>query len=353
MSDPLTGQLNAATSLAGRVRETGRGLAATAAKTAVLAGVAGAAGLAYGSWEKNQFGVRHEELAILPEGAEPLRILHLSDIHFIPGQRKKADWLRSLDELHPDLVVNTGDNLSHRDAIDPLLDALQPLLNRPGVFVPGSNDYFAPRLKSPLAYFAGPSRQRKEPVALDWPRLRAGFGMSGWVDLTNRNQSLVFNRMRFDFSGMDDPHIQREKFTGWPQGTAGTAPSLRIGVVHVSAGPGHPHRGGRGTDPLRPHPWRPGLHPRLRRARVQLRSAHLAGPRPARLGEQGTHDAGQRLRRNRHLPLRALPHRLPPGGRGAGPDGTRGLTSRSCVLSSCGFRASVPTTAEHATSRTG
>ena len=234
MGDPLTGQLNAATSFAGRVRETGRGLAAGAVKTAVLAGVAGAAGLAYGSWEKNQFGVRHEELAILPEGAEPFRILHLSDIHFIPGQRKKAEWLRSLDELNPDLVVNTGDNLSHRDAIDPLLDALKPLLNRPGVFVPGSNDYFAPRLKSPLAYFAGPSRQRKEPVALDWPRLRAGFGMSGWVDLTNRNQSLVFNRMRFDFSGMDDPHIEREKFTGWPQGiAAGAAPSLRVGVVHA------------------------------------------------------------------------------------------------------------------------
>ncbi|MFJ3958309.1 metallophosphoesterase [Arthrobacter sp. NPDC090010] len=221
-------------SLAGRVRDTGRGLAAGAAKTAVLAGVAGAAGLVYGSWEKNQFGVRHEKLAILPEGAAPFRILHLSDIHFIPGQTKKAEWLRSLTEHEPDLVVNTGDNLSHRDAIDPLLDALRPLLEYPGVFVPGSNDYFAPRLKSPLGYFAGPSRQRKAPPKLDWPKLRSGFGMAGWVDLSNRNQSLVFNRMRFDFSGMDDPHLDLERFTGWPQGSASsTAPSLRIGVVHA------------------------------------------------------------------------------------------------------------------------
>ncbi|MDP5227595.1 MULTISPECIES: metallophosphoesterase [Arthrobacter] len=220
--------------MASRVRDTGRGFAAGAAKTALLLGAAGAAGLAYGSWEKDQFGVRREKLAILPESSAPFRILHLSDIHFVPGQTKKAEWLRSLDAHEPDLVVNTGDNLSHKDAIDPLLDALRPLLERPGVFVAGSNDYYGPRMKSPLSYFSGPSRQKPKPVELDWPKLRSGFGMAGWVDLNNRNQSLVFNRMRFDFTGMDDPHLKRERFAGWPQGSASTtAPSVRIGVVHA------------------------------------------------------------------------------------------------------------------------
>ena len=49
-------------------------------------------------------------------------------------------------------MVNTGDNLAHVDALPPLLDALGPLLDVPGVFVLGSNDYFAPILRNPLWY---------------------------------------------------------------------------------------------------------------------------------------------------------------------------------------------------------
>ena len=33
----------------------------------------------------------------------------------------------SLDALEPDLVVNTGDSIAHRDAVQPFLDALGPL----------------------------------------------------------------------------------------------------------------------------------------------------------------------------------------------------------------------------------
>ncbi|KRE79421.1 metallophosphoesterase [Arthrobacter sp. Soil763] len=217
--------------LASRARSIGRGFAVTAAATAA----AGAAAAGYGLWEKNQFELREETLAILPPGYGPLRVLHLSDIHFVPGQHKKADWLRSLAALEPDLVVNTGDNLSHAKAIDPVLEALQPLMQFPGVFVPGSNDYFAPRLKNPASYLLGPSKSRPDPVQLDWPRLRAGFGMSGWVDLTNRCQSLIIRGLRIDFSGVDDPHLRLERYAGWPRGTKGqdAKPHLRIAVAHA------------------------------------------------------------------------------------------------------------------------
>jgi len=217
--------------LAGRVRDFGRGLAVTAA----VGATAGAAATAYGWWEKDQFTLREETLPILPTGSAPMRVLHLSDIHFVPGQSKKAAWLRSLADVKPDLVVNTGDNLSHPKAIDPLLEALRPLLALPGVFVPGSNDYYAPTLKNPLSYFQGPSRLRKDPIKLDWPRLRSGFGMSGWIDLTNRNQSVPLNGVRLDFSGVDDPHLKRERYAGWPRGTAGQdkRPHLRVAVIHA------------------------------------------------------------------------------------------------------------------------
>ena len=110
--------------LASRVRSIGRGFA-------VGAGAGAAAGMAafgYGLWEKNQFVLREETLAILPPGRDPFRILHLSDIHFVPGQKKKADWLGSLADLRPDLVVNTGDNMSHLKAVEPVLEALRPLV---------------------------------------------------------------------------------------------------------------------------------------------------------------------------------------------------------------------------------
>ena len=217
--------------LASRVRSIGRGFAVTAGAGAVAA----LAATGYGLWEKNQFVVREESLPILPPGRDPFRILHLSDIHFVPGQKAKAAWLYSLAGLKPDLVVNTGDNLSHPKAVDPLLRALAPLLEFPGVFVPGSNDYYAPRLKNPASYLLGPSKAKEDEEELDWPRLRSGFGMGGWVDLTNRHQSIVLKGMRFDFSGVDDPHLKRERYAGWPRGTRGqdATEHLRVAVIHA------------------------------------------------------------------------------------------------------------------------
>ena len=69
----------------------------------------------------------------------------------------KREWVRSLAALEPDFVVDTGDNLAHRDAVPEVLDSLGPLLDRPGAFVLGSNDYYSPVLKNPLRYLAGAS----------------------------------------------------------------------------------------------------------------------------------------------------------------------------------------------------
>ncbi|MET4002262.1 putative MPP superfamily phosphohydrolase [Arthrobacter sp. UYCu511] len=205
-----------------------------------LAVAAGVGAVAYGSLiERNWFALREEQLAILPPGSAPFTVLHISDIHFSPGQQKKTRWLRELAQLQPDLVVNTGDNLSHPNAIAPLLDALGPLMNFPGVFVPGSNDYFAPRFRNPFSYFAGPSKAppvgKHQPIALDTEALHTGFGMGGWVNLTNRAQSLALNGIRFDFSGVDDPHLSRERYAGWPRGAAGQerAPHVKVAVAHA------------------------------------------------------------------------------------------------------------------------
>jgi predicted MPP superfamily phosphohydrolase len=205
---------------------------------AACAAAAGGAALAYGSLiERNLFGVREETVAVLPPGCRPLRLLHLSDIHLVPGQTLKQNWLRSLAGTRPDLVVNTGDNLSHRQAVEPLLQALEPLLEFPGVFVAGSNDYYAPVAKNPFTYFTGPSKLAQDYASreLPWRRMHDAFGRAGWIDLSNRHQSVVVDGLRLDFTGVDDPHLQRDRYSGFPKGSvsSGRAAHLRIAVAHA------------------------------------------------------------------------------------------------------------------------
>src|ERR1700720_3095044 len=72
------------------------------------------AGIGYASLiERNAFVLRELTMPVLDPGSSPLRVLHLSDLHMRPGQRRKQAWLRELASLEPDLVVNTGDNLAH------------------------------------------------------------------------------------------------------------------------------------------------------------------------------------------------------------------------------------------------
>src|SRR5690348_412158 len=113
---------------------------------------AGAALTAYGYWEARQYGLRHEVVPILPSGAHDIRVLHISDLHLLPSQRAKLDWVSMLADLGPDLVIDTGDNLAHRDSVGPLLESFGSLLDAPGVFVNGSNDYFEPTPRNPLRY---------------------------------------------------------------------------------------------------------------------------------------------------------------------------------------------------------
>ena len=140
-----------------------------------------------------------------------LRVLHISDIHFAPNQKAKAKFLRELAQLKPDLVVNTGDNLGHTRAINPLLLALEPLMEFPGVFVNGSNDYSSPKLTNPLRYLAGPSKVENRERDLDTPRMIREFENAGWLNLNNQSGKLSIKSQLIDFVGVDDPHLGLDK----------------------------------------------------------------------------------------------------------------------------------------------
>src|SRR5262249_59786258 len=131
----------------------------------------------------------------------------IADLHMTPHQRSKQRWLAGLADLRPDLVVNTGDSLSHQLAVPAVLRALQPLLALPGVFVFGNNDYYGPRPKNPVHYlFKTGKKIRGAP--LPWTDLRAAFVEHGWLDMTNtRYQLLVAGRaVRGAAGGAAHPH---------------------------------------------------------------------------------------------------------------------------------------------------
>lgn len=178
-----------------------------AARIALAIGAAGVAAFAWGSLvERTRWTLRRAEVPVLPAGAEPIRVLHLSDLHMAPWQRDKQDWVRSLADLEPDLIVDTGDNLGHEQGLEGIRRAFEPFRGIPGVFVNGSNDYFGPVPKNPFGYFMGPSRHRVTSKRLDIDALHAYFAELGWQDLDNTATSLDLRGTHFEFFGVDDPH---------------------------------------------------------------------------------------------------------------------------------------------------
>lgn len=183
--------------------------------------------------ERNLFTVVREELKLLPAGAKPIRILHISDLHIAPWQKRKLAWIKRLSSLEPDLIIDTGDNLGHRDSIRPALDALEPLLKVKGVFVNGSNDYHAPEIRNPLTYLRKPSSPSHKEV-LPTTRMTDVFEAQGWVNLNNRSGTLNVSGTRIGFLGLDDPHDELAWYeTLDKQQSEVGKQDLVIGVAHA------------------------------------------------------------------------------------------------------------------------
>lgn len=195
---------------------------------------AGAGALAYASViERNWFALRRHEVPVLPPGTEPLRVLHLSDAHLTPGRHRLLSWLRTLDALEPDLVVSTGDAIAHTMAVRPFLEALGPLLDRPGVFVYGSNDLYSPVARNPLRYLVQDTAQCQIRTVPDlpWEELGAGLVAAGWVDANNRRGRVKASDLDIEVGGVHDSHIGRDRYDDIA-GRADASADLRLGVMH-------------------------------------------------------------------------------------------------------------------------
>ncbi len=210
-------------------------------RAAAAGAVAAAGAFAWGSLvERRRFTLRRFTVPMLPAGAEPIRVLHLSDLHMAPWQKAKQEWVRSLAALEPHLVVNTGDNLGHERGIEGIQEAFDVFAGVPGVFVWGSNDYYGPEPKNPFLYFRGASAPPRKPRSLDIGSLgRYLREQLGWADLNNTASALEVRGLPIDFFGVDDPH---RRFDRLDQVSAAMddldeerdePASVRIGVTHA------------------------------------------------------------------------------------------------------------------------
>ncbi len=216
---------------------------ASSTRTALtVLGTVGAVGAGAVIWgvgiERYLFTVRFHEVPVLPAGAAPIRVLHLSDAHMAPWQHRKQEWIAALAELQPDLVVNTGDNMGHFEGLRGLRRAFDPLRGVPGVFVHGSNDHAAPSPRNPFLYFTGPSKVKHTSEPLDTEALDDYLTRElGWLDLNNKVGSLDAGGLRIAALGVSDAHRHWDRLEALPEPLAALrareSADLTIGVTHA------------------------------------------------------------------------------------------------------------------------
>jgi uncharacterized protein len=205
-------------------------------RTATSVAAAGAACVAYGALvERRWYRVRHLTVPGVLRRPGRLRILQVADLHLVPGQDDRVRFLASLAGLGHDLVVASGDLLGAPDAEDLTADALAPLTaaGQPAVAVLGSNDFYAPVLKSPFGYFTDPDR-RVFGERLDTHRLVSRLERHGYQTLRDGTTTIDTPAGVVAVGGCDDPHLP---WTVLPAPAVVAPPVedavLNLGLVHA------------------------------------------------------------------------------------------------------------------------
>jgi len=178
------------------------------------------------------YKVRTSSLPLLPAGSKDIKVLHFSDLHLTPNKKREISDIKSFADLKPDLVISTGDFLAHKDAVKVALNALDELLDLPGLFVFGSNDYYSPQFKNPISYLRKDNGERKLGNKLPWQSLQKQLVKRGWQDLNHNKVKLKVNGVVIEARGTDDAHLELDDYRK-VEGKVSKAADLAIGVTHA------------------------------------------------------------------------------------------------------------------------
>ena len=177
------------------------------------------------------YQLREATLPVLPPGAASIRVLHFSDLHLTPKRSTEIADIKSFIGQKPDLVISTGDFLAHADSVPVVMDALAALLELPGLFVFGSNDYHSPRFKNPFTYLLKDHGKRILGDELPWMDLERSLVDRGWINLNHHRAVVTVNGTKIEARGTDDAHLNRDKYAE-VAGQPGDC-DLAIGVTHA------------------------------------------------------------------------------------------------------------------------
>ena len=178
------------------------------------------------------YKVRNAILPLLPKGSRDIKVLHFSDLHLTPNKKREIADIKSFADLKPDLVISTGDFLAHKDSVKTVIAALDELLDLPGLFVFGSNDYYAPQFKNPLSYLRKDNGVRNLGNKLPWQSLKKQLVKRGWQDLNHNKIKLKVNGVVIEARGTDDAHLELDDYRK-VEGKVSKAADLAIGVTHA------------------------------------------------------------------------------------------------------------------------
>ncbi len=287
-------------------------------------GLAAGAGLtAYAVWETRAFTpARGDRAAAAARPAEPLRVLHLSDIHLTPGQQRKQEWLRRAAALSTRTSWSTPATTSPTATPSPGCATRSGRCSTcPGSSCSAPTTTTRPRCATRCATSC-PTTASGTPTAPSCPGAssRSCFTGSGWLDLTNQRDTLKVGETTFAFAGVDDPHLRYDRLDE-VAGPADADADVRLGVAHApylrvldqfaadgydAILAGHTHGG---------QVCVPGVGALTTNCDLEPARAKGLHRHPARLAARRSGlGLAARLGRARHQPLRPDPGRLPPRG---------------------------------------
>lgn len=139
-----------------------------------------------------------------PKLTKPLKVLHLSDIHFARPNAGLSRFFDQLAQLKPDLIVITGDVIDCREGVAIAAEQFSKLKSKHGIFaVMGNHDYYDYQLFDSAFHNV---QGRRHPLQRNGTlRLRAAYKRLGIKELRNQSLHIDADGQRIGLHGVDDP----------------------------------------------------------------------------------------------------------------------------------------------------